>query len=436
MNKQRLFLWLKCLLRQPLKGLNKMRKVQFQIIILFIIFLAGCSDNAVKPVIKCEKLNLAHLGYLYSEVNLKNGAKAGIVHIYSEYPDYSYNIEPKEGFACIDDVARAVVLLANCPDDSFSESRLAILDKMMDFILYMQSDSGYFYNFIWHDGSINTTYRTSQAVPDWWSWRAFWAMEEYAAINTKNAGKIDKASKKLAEKIFGDLVTADRSVSEIEGVLVPTWLPGKAACDQSADLILALEKYYRRTNDNRAPGLMTQLAEGILVMQAGDSLNFPYGAFLSWNNTWHAYGNVQAYALLRSGVLLGRKDYIDKALVEVDNFYPWLIQNGYLNYFTIKRTEGKYEITEQEKFPQIAYGIRPVVYACIEASRITGKEKYLEMAKQAAGWLAGKNPAGKVMWDPLTGRGFDGIISEGKINMNAGAESTIEALLALQALEQ
>ncbi len=43
---------------------------------------------------------------------------AGIVHIYSEYPDYSYNIEPKEGFACVDDVARAVVLLANCPDDS------------------------------------------------------------------------------------------------------------------------------------------------------------------------------------------------------------------------------------------------------------------------------------------------------------------------------
>jgi hypothetical protein len=77
-----------------------------------------------------------------------------------------------------------------------------------------------------------------------------------------------------------------------------------------------------------------------------------------------------------------------------------------------------------------------VVYACAEAYRITGKERYLELAKQAAGWLAGKNAAGKAMWEPATGRGFDGIINEGKINLNAGAESTIEALLALQEVGQ
>ena len=217
---------------------------------------------------------------------------------------------------------------------------------------------------------------------------------------------------------------------------IPGWLPGGAASDQAADLMLALEKYYRRTNDGRAPGLITQLAEGILVMQAGDSLNFPYGAFLSWNNTWHAYGNIQAYALLRAGSLLNNPTYINKALAEVDNFYPWLIKDGFLNYFTIKGKEGRYEITAQEKFPQIAYGIRPVVYACTEAYRITGKDKYLDLAKQAAAWLAGDNPAGRIMWDPVTGRCFDGIINSEKINLNSGAESTIEALLALQALEK
>ena len=408
-------------------------------LILFIaimFFLAGCVENAAGPRIICENLNMSHLDHLYAEVNLANGTKAGIVHIYSEYPDYSYTIEPKEGFACVDDLARAAVLLANCPDDSFSKSRMTALDKMMDFLLYMQSDSGYFYNFIWNDGSINKTYRTSLPSPDWWSWRSFWAMEEFAALNEKNAGKIEKASKELAERIFEDLGTADRSVSEVEGVQLPTWLPGKTASDQAGVLILALEKYYTRTLDSRATALITQLVEGIIVMQAGDSLNFPYGAFLSWNNTWHAYGNIQAYALLRAGVLLNNTNLIDKALVEVDNFYPWLMKNGFLNYFTIKRTEGKYEITEQEKFPQIAYGIRPVVYACAEAYRITGKDKYLIMAKEAAGWLAGKNPAGKVMWDPATGRCFDGIISNDKINMNSGAESTIEALLTLQAIEK
>jgi len=400
-----------------------------------MFFLAGCIENAVGPGIICGNLNMGHLDHLSSEVNLENGTRAEIVRIYSEYPDYRYNIEPKEGFACVDDVARAAVLLAGCQDDSCSKTRNVMLDKMIDFLLYMQADNGYFYNFIWDDGSINKTYRTSLALPDWWSWRSFWAMEEFAGKSERNAEKIKEASNLLAEIIFKDLATADRSISEVEGVRVPSWLPGKTASDQAGVLILALEKYYKRTNDDRAPGLIAQLAEGIVVMQAGDSLTFPYGAFLSWNNTWHAYGNIQAYALLRAGILLNDTTIIDKALIEVDYFYPWLIKNGFLNYFTIKAMDGKYEITEQEKFPQIAYGIRPMVYACAEAYRITGKVKYLGMAEEAAAWFAGKNPAGKMMWDPATGRCFDGITSNEEINMNSGAESTIEALLSLQALE-
>ena len=407
-----------------------------KIFFALILLLPGCIEHAAGPDIICGNLNMSHLDHLSSEVDLKNGVKAEIIHIYSEFPDYHYSIEPKEGFACVDDLARAVVLLSNCPENESSKSGNATLDKMMDFLLYMQSDSGYFYNFIWHDGSINKTYRTSLALPDWWSWRAFWAMEEYAGISEINARKVEKASYKLVERIFSDLLTADRSVSEIEGVRVPTWLPGNAASDQAADLMLALEKYYRRTNDGRALELLKQLAEGILVMQSGDSLNFPYGAFLSWNNTWHAYGNTQAYALLRAGVLLKNMSFIERALIEVDNFYPWLIQNGWLNYFTVKKSGGIYEIIAQERFPQIAYGIRPVVYACAEAYRITGKSRYLEMAKKSVAWLAGENISGKVMWDPATGRCFDGIISKEEINLNSGAESTIEALLSLQALEK
>jgi hypothetical protein len=408
---------------------------RFLIFISLLLFLAGCNEHAAGPKVTCGNLEMDHFDHLLAEVQLANKTQAEIVYIYSEYPDYHYTIEPKEGFSCVDDVARAVVLLAGCPDDSCSRSRLAILDKMMAFILYMQSDSGYFYNFIWHDGSINKTYRTSQAVADWWSWRAFLAMEEYGSLSADNASRIKDASAKLADKIFKDQTVTERSVNEEAGVSIPDWLPGETASDQSADLILALEKYYRRTNDSRAAGLITQLADGILIMQAGDSLNFPYGAFMSWKNTWHAYGNIQAYALLRAGARLKKQDYIDKALLEVDNFYPWLMKNGYLNYFILKKTEGKYEITEQQKFPQIAYGIRPVVYACVEAYRITGKEKYLSMARQAAGWLKGENAAGKMMWDPATGRCYDGIISNEKINLNSGAESTIEALLALQALD-
>ncbi len=40
------------------------------------------------------------------------------------------------------------------------------------------------------------------------------------------------------------------------------------------------------------------------------------------------------------------------------------------------------------------------------------------------------------MYDPHTGRCFDGINSTDKINENSGAESTIEALLTLIRIEQ
>ncbi len=39
------------------------------------------------------------------------------------------------------------------------------------------------------------------------------------------------------------------------------------------------------------------------------------------------------------------------------------------------------------------------------------------------------------MYDPSSGRTYDGIGSQKDINRNAGAESTIEGLLALQALD-
>lgn len=400
-----------------------------------LVFLTGCNENKREHLLKCGSLNLMHLDHLYAEVTLSDGSTAGIVHIYSEYPGYTYNIEPQEGFACADDVARAVVLLANCPEDNRTESRNIMLDKMVDFLLYMQSDSGYFYNFIWNDGSINKEYRTSLALPDWWSWRSFWALEEYAGMSERDVSKIEKACNKLAEKIFEDFTIAEKNLHDADGILLPTWLPGNAAADQAGVMILALEKYYDRTRDDRAVKLISRLAEGILVMQAGDSLNFPYGAFLSWNNIWHAYGNIQSYALLRAGTLLSDTNIVEKALIEVDYFYPWLMDNGFLNYFSLLKREGIYEIEEQEKYPQIAYGLRPVVYACAEAYRITGNKKYLNMAKEAAGWFAGNNLAGRKMWDPETGRCYDGIVSEHEINMNSGAESTIEALLSLQEMQ-
>jgi hypothetical protein len=139
--------------------------------------------------------------------------------------------------------------------------------------------------------------------------------------------------------------------------------------------------------------------------------------------------------MLRAGKLLGRDDFIESALSEINYFYPYLLSAGYLHHIYIIKKEGHFYETEKSMYPQIAYGIRPIVYACLEAYDITKDKKYVDMAQQVASWLDGNNPASQQMYNPANGRCFDGIGPEKEVNMNSGAESTIEALLILQAIQ-
>jgi len=79
--------------------------------------------------------------------------------------------------------------------------------------------------------------------------------------------------------------------------------------------------------------------------------------------------------------------------------------------------------------------MRPMIYACVEAYKITKDEKYINQADALACWFFGKNPAKVVMYNPKPdlrkGLVYDGINSADSWNKNSGAESTIEALLAL-----
>jgi hypothetical protein len=178
-----------------------------------------------------------------------------------------------------------------------------------------------------------------------------------------------------------------------------------------------------------------KLADGIALMQAGDSTQYPYACFLSWENTWHAYGNIQAYALMRAGAFLNDPQYTTKAMAEIDNFYPWLLLNGFKSSFSIAKNGNTYQTLTDKDYEQIAYGISPMVFAAIEAYKMNGQDKYADLAGQLAAWLLGANDAAINMYDISTGRCYDGIISANSVNYNAGAESTIEALLALQNVE-
>jgi hypothetical protein len=417
---------------------KKSKNILFTIII--IICFSSCLTKKESKPIASDTINFDHFNHLYKEIDF-NEKKVGIVHIYSEYPDYDFEIEPKEGFTCVDDVARAIVMLSKYLEENGTDA-LAYkqLVRLTEFVLQMQNENGYFNNFIWNDLSINTTYKTSVAELNWWSFRALWGLESaYNLLKPEKdlAMRIEAASEKLITNIKRELPISNLQTDFIENIEVPTWLPQKYASDQSALLILGLLKNYERTADVELKLLIDALAEGIMLMQKGDANKYPFGAFMSWQNLWHAWGNNQAYALLRAGQTFNNQTYIDSALKEIDNFYPYLLENGFAEAFWIQKTEeGNFSEVKRNEYPQIAYGLRPMIWATCEAYTYSKNRKHLDLLRNLESWLYGQNDAKGIMYNPATGICFDGIISEKEISKNSGAESTIESLMILLELKK
>lgn len=421
-----------------------------RLLALQILLLAfSCKKEqpaAQTPGITTRYVNLDHLDRLYQTVKLaSNNTEVGTVAIYSEAPDYHLVTDADEGFTCIDDVARAALFLLHEPDLTTSTTKQAMLRATTEFVLQLQAENGnagagYFYNFLWPDRTINKTFKTSVAEPNFWSWRALWLLSEaypyYQKADITLAGRMQTAIQKLTANMIRDFGSKPKEYNSIKGIQVPKWLPFGSGTDQAAIMMLSLNNIYQQTPNADILKLIEQLGEGIVAMQYGDAGKFPYGAILSFENNWHAYASDQSYALLRVGKALNKPAWIAVARREIDNFYPYLIQQGFLESFQVEQTGNEIKALGTSKFSQIAYGIRPMVWAALEAYDQTKEAKYATLASQLTNWFLGKNVANVVMYDRTSGRGYDGIGANGQVNRNSGAESTIESLWAFQRIEQ
>ncbi len=407
------------------------------LILLSAVFVSQISAQKKKSF---SLVNTSHLDHLYQKINV-DGKEMGIIHIYSDYPDYNYVEAKGEGIACVDDAARALVFYIMYFNATKDESALDKIKMLTNFLLYMQSGNGFFNNFIWKDYTKDTTYKTSLAEPNWWTWRAIWAFAEaqkfFNSENKNISTQIKPALAKAVEVTINWLQQNDKNgTANYSGFNLPAWLPFETASDQAAILVKGLLEYYELYNDSKIKDEIIHLCDGIIKMQAGNKKNFPYFAFLSWQNTWHMWGNSQADALIQAGRILNKEKYFQCAEKEIKYFYPYLIKKNYLNNFTVEKISGKIVINDSSRYAQIAYGVRPMVMACIGAYNVGYNRTFAKTAGEIAAWLLGRNITGKSMYDPKTGICFDGIISSDEINKNSGAESTIEALLTLLQVEQ
>ncbi|MDQ3015670.1 MAG: hypothetical protein M3R25_02970 [Bacteroidota bacterium] len=409
-----------------------------------ILIFSQCKKPVEEKVISPLSINTEHLDALYQEIEVE-GDSVGIIHIYSEYPDYKWKGDDDEGIACVDDASRAAIFYMRQYQLSHDPEHLRKGKMLMRFLLAMQAPNGYYYNFIWPDGKTHKDGITSTPDPNFWAWRTLWAFGE--AVQVMDADDVlSKAIREQRQHLVRNILThADFRKTELDttmGINFPTWLPKISGTDQAAIILSGLTLMLQQASpDEFFPkdsvlSFMDHFAEGIMMMQIEEPDSLQDGAFLSWENLWHAYANIQSYALLMTGDELMDPHMISHAMYEIDHFYPTVLKTGGLEHFQVRTTEEKTIRYETSNYSQIAYGRRPMIWAAVEAYKITKEERYLSLAKDLTAWFSGDNPAKLAMYDPATGRCFDGIISPTEINKNSGAESTIEALLSLQALER
>lgn len=376
-------------------------------------------------------IELGHLDHLSQLFDVEGKQLRG-VWIYaepgaSEADAYQFREAPGEGVTCVDDVARAALVYLAAHRQGLGDHSLEYARQQLDFVLEFQDPDGEFYNFVFADGAINRLGVTSRKSAGFWAARALWAIGEGMALfRDVDPGYYQTLREAflLGVQPFARNVDAKwGQYHQVGGFTAPAWFPGDGA-DVAAILLLGLSSFLSVDEDATAQQLATRLADGLVEFQYGPAGTYPFLAHPSFARDplqWHAWGSRQSQALARASSSLGGDDWRASAEAEAGHFFVHLLAS-----------EGPIELmTPAVKVgPQIAFGMESIASGYFELYKATGKEVYAELGGLMTGWLTGNNELREEMYDPITGRTFDGL-ERGVINRNAGAESTITALMAL-----
>lgn len=380
-------------------------------------------------------VNFSHLRHLTETIEFR-GEMVDVVHVYAKYPNYEWleaaDAGP-EGIACVDDAARAAVLYLRHYELFGDTTSAHAARALLRFVQGMQAPDGQFYNFIFKDRSINTDGRTSLKSFGWWAARAVWAMGRgFETLRLQDPEFALLLRERLERTVphLRAMLKRRGEADTTQGYLVPRWLINESAADATSELLLGLLAWYRAEPDSALGEMIRAFAEGLMLMQDGDEVDFPYGLHRSWETLWHMYGNGQTQALASAGLILGDSLMTHSAEREARGFYARLLIQGFMKWMDVTAPEGR------QDFEQIAYGIRPMAVGLLRTYEATGRSEYAIMAALATAWLIGNNVLGEAMYDPATGRCYDGISDSVSLNRDSGAESTIEALLILTEIER
>jgi hypothetical protein len=292
-----------------------------------------------------------------------------------------------EGVACVDDAARAVVLLC----DLWATTRLppvrAWAEGLADFLLYMQRADGAFVNFItdWH-GTRNDSGPTSYPGGAFWHARGARALAKLWMILGD-------------ERAHEGLRRALPFIHEATGVPPDV----RAIHAHMASELLRVGTMPQLRGDlERWCDELAQVRRGPVLLDNPDQVE-P-----------HLWAHVQEGVLAEAGALLDRQDLVTIGRASALAYLAPIVEGGF-------------------DLPTVQpYGVASAIYSLEKLLTATAEPVFRDLADKARAWFGGRNPAGRAVYDRDAGLVYDGI-DRGVLNLHSGAESNIVGAQAMLA---
>lgn len=315
----------------------------------------------------------------------------------------SFNVPRYEEGYCLDDNARALLLMTLVEEAGSDDPRLVrtLASRYLAFVSHaFNRPLGRFKNFMSH----SRFWLEEQGSEDSHG-RALWA------LGTVVGSSADPGRQSLSGALFHAALPA------VSGFSSPrAW----------AFTLLGIEQYLHAfEGDRHVQAAGREIADRLLqLFRRTNQPDWP------WCENRVTYCNARLpQALIATGAWTGDESMTATGIRSLE----WLttIQRTADGYFAPVGTKGFFERgMTAAVFDQQPVDACATVSACMHAFRATGDHRWAEHARLAFTWFLGQNQLHQPLYDPLSGGCRDALHAD-RVNENEGAESTLSFLLAL-----
>ncbi len=328
--------------------------------------------------------DLSHIRRLTNSTGLIQHAKYGIPNLHEGY--------------CLDDNARALILMLMSWQQLKSEEALDLFPTYLSYIHYMQKEDGYFRNFL----SFNHNYLDEKGSEDSFG-RTIWALGYLINAAPNNSYR------EFGQELFECSMPHFRELRYIRGI---------------ANTLIGVALYLKtHPSDERVMSELLRLTSHLTTAYTKNKRNN-----WSWFEDELTYDNaILPLALLYSAEITGDES-IKKIALESISFLEGVTFND--NCFRPVGNDGwMHRGSEKPDFDQQAIETMAMVLMYYQAYHLTQNPNMLHKMNATFMWFHGNNLLRVPIYDPETNGCCDGL-QPGKLNRNQGAESTLAYLIS------